>query len=877
MDRVEFGIKLEQIQKLQAKSEYAAAAGVADTIDWRKVRKWSELSVAEEVYEQTGRYKEARNICVYAYNRNLGGKRLLYKLTELSILINDLEEADDLYKEFVETAPRDMERYILLYKLNKARGVQTDRLIEILEEYKQNELDEQYEFELAQLYADAGRIDECVQECDDLILWFNDGDYVEKALRLKEKHAPLTERQRKKLRSIEEHRAAGIEYKAVLPDYELEDTEKESTESEIQSTDSEEELKAGEEYIEVIQDNSSPEPVSLTEEDEITVPEKDYTIYDTQNIQEALAKSMETILAGMQEKSEAPVITAPEVEAPEIIKAGNSSKDTMGFAVEEADADIIDEPTKELRINTHHWKRVSSVMVEDETPTEKPVSGEDNLPKYLVTESVTEGEAEALNPYTIEQVETVIQGEEPVTEVTEEPEETVTEAAEELKAEEAEEADIEPEAEEPAEEADIEPEAEDNTEEPEEEDSAEDMSKDTPTESAANVPVKAEEQIILKNPTQMEIGEVETIDGQMDIMEWLNSVESGTEEISATAENEPVDDKDESLKSDAELEAVETAMNEMTAMLIEQVNSDLAEKEKNAVPTAVSEEEYISADESGEEEEIELTEVGEDDESEAGDFEEDEEEEDVRNDYVLKPAERKYLKKHLFISGLEGSVAQVINSKKRETADGTSSFGNICILGKRNTDKTGFAINLFKALHADDEKRDLKIAKTTATMLNEKGIASNIDKMRGSTLIIENAGALSKEVVSELYEFMIGNTDSMLVILTGEDFAIKKLFSEYPSFAKLFDYSIEIRHYTVNELVSIAKEYARVKGYRIEEKALFRLYMRIGEIEGDDSGSEMEKVRAIVDGAIQKKGEKGKKAYAKHGTLIALKEKDFIK
>ena len=148
MDRVEFGIKLEQIQKLQAKSEYAAAAGVADTIDWRKVRKWSELSVAEEVYEQTGRYKEARNICVYAYNRNLGGKRLLYKLTELSILINDLEEADDLYKEFVETAPRDMERYILLYKLNKARGVQTDRLIEILEEYKQNELDEQYEFEL---------------------------------------------------------------------------------------------------------------------------------------------------------------------------------------------------------------------------------------------------------------------------------------------------------------------------------------------------------------------------------------------------------------------------------------------------------------------------------------------------------------------------------------------------------------------------------------------------------------------------------------------------------------------------------------------------------------------------------------------------------
>lgn len=220
MDRVELGIKLDQINKLREKGEYNDAVRVCDTIDWRRVRKWSELSVAQEVYEKAGRLKDSRNICVYAYNRSLGGKRLLFKLTELSIAINDLDEADDLYKEFVESAPRDMERYILLYKLNKARGAGNNKLIDILEEYKQNELDEQYEYELAELYAKAGRVDDCVRECDDLILWFNEGEYVEKALRLKAMYAELTKSQRAKLRTMEELHELGAGSEPVRELYE---------------------------------------------------------------------------------------------------------------------------------------------------------------------------------------------------------------------------------------------------------------------------------------------------------------------------------------------------------------------------------------------------------------------------------------------------------------------------------------------------------------------------------------------------------------------------------------------------------------------------------------------------------------------------------
>lgn len=173
MDRVELLIKLEQINKLREAGNYEEAVAIADTIEWRKVKKWSELSVAADVYEKTERYSDARNICIYAYNRNLGGKRLVYRLTELAIKLNDFEEADELYAEYAQLAPRDVDKYILQYKLNKARGSSKERLIEILEEYKEKELEEVFQYELASLYAETGRIEDCVRECDDLILWFN--------------------------------------------------------------------------------------------------------------------------------------------------------------------------------------------------------------------------------------------------------------------------------------------------------------------------------------------------------------------------------------------------------------------------------------------------------------------------------------------------------------------------------------------------------------------------------------------------------------------------------------------------------------------------------------------------------------------------------
>lgn len=897
MDRVEFGIKLEQINKLRDKGDYEAAAKVVETIEWRKVKKWSELAIAEDVYERAGRLKDARNICVYAYNRNLGGKRLIYKLTEISIAIDDLDEADDLYNEFVEAAPRDTEKYILMYKLNKARKVPVERLIEILEEYKQSELDEQYEYELAELYAQAGRIDECVRECDDLILWFNEGEYVEKALRLKNRYAKLTKSQQAKLDMMEEYRAAGMEYSTVMPEY-----------------DSEPDI----EHEEV----KEPEP-----QEEYKVQEKDYSIYDTQNIQAQLAESMAKILGGIngpgEEEAVEPEITDPGEEAvePKITEPAGieepsetteavepsettefvepeedtweepeeaeepeeqpeaeeepeeqpeAEKEPEPDSIEDKYKDIyegIDEPTKEIRINTHHWNRYRSVMEDD---TKEPMTAdvplpEGALPKYIVEKSEMEGEAGTNPEFIIEDFETIIEKqEEPVEE------ESAAEAAE---PEEDDEYMVRLVTE------DDEPQEKPETNETEPEESVEEAVK-----KAVSEPAEPEES--------------EVIDGQMDIMQWMESMQDTVVEDTPETDTETKAAEPEEIPDDEQMinDAAEDAINDIAARLMAEVREELDARAGEEAPTMIAEEEYIDdeADDAGEimaddeaeeefsEEEIaayeeehsaaedEITAAAEDEMTAAV-------EEDNDNDYVLKPSERRYLQKYLFISGMEETAAEIINNKKREVPDGTSAHGNIAVVGRAKTDKTDFAIDLFKALHSEDNNKKLRIAKTNAAAINSKSILASADKLKGITLIIENAGQLTKESARELAQVMEGDTESMLVIITGEDYSINRVFAEVPDLSRMFDYRVEVRRYSVNELVAAAKDYAREKGYIIGEKALLKLYLLAGGVDTGDATKAVESIREIVDDAIERGSRKGKRRTSrKNGGLIILKDKDFI-
>lgn len=807
MDKVEFGIKMEQIEKLKAQNDYVKAAEVADTIEWRKVKKWSDLLTGAEVFEKAGRDKEARNVCVYAYNRNLGGRSLVYKLTELSIRLNDLDEADDLYNEFVDMAPHDMSRYVLLYKLNKARGVSNERLISILEEYKENELDEHYEYELASLYAKEGRIEECIKECDDLVLWFNDGEYVEKALELKKEYAELTKSQQEKLEIMKEFRQAGLVYEPSLMKYNAEKETEKTKETE----------------------NSEMSEVSP---EDINIPEKDYTLYDTQNIQEQLAKSMAGIFEEIEKENEeeykvvSPVISKEETEEPAVeepteeieeapaveesteeIKEAPAEEDSddgydtliddeisattepINVEVIEIqvadDEDEVDEPTREIVINTHRWNQVKSIM--EEIPKEE-------------SESVLKPEDNSLE---------------------------------------------------------IEPEEE--------------------TESVDTETVKEEkneqDSSILKEklPVQMELELEEEksapVEGQIDLLYYLEHIDDPVEdetqeEVPAlSSEKEPEKDHFDEILKDAvesgalktEDEELEKAIDELTRQLMEEVASDIAAEKEKAVEPVI-------------EEEIEIKDTDSDSEG------------DDTDRYIEEIGEnaKKYVKKYLFMNGMESSIIHLINGKKREIPDGTSMHGNIIISGNSDTDKTGFAINLFKAMHAEDEQKELKIAKTTAEVLNRKGVISSTAKIKGTTLIIENADRLRKDVLSDLNNFMETDTGSMLVIFTGEEYLLKKVFVSNPVLRSKFDYVLELKHYSVNELVEIAKEYAKVKGYAIDENAVSALYISFDDIIGDDAGSEIEKVKKVVDGAIIKNGKSSRNFFGKKRSgLIMLKEKHF--
>ena len=786
MDKVEYGIKLEQIEKLKSEKQYNEAADIADTIEWRKVKKWSELMTAEEVYEKAERIKEARNICIYAYNRNLGGRSLVFKMTELSIRLEDYEEAEDLYNEFVEMAPTDMNRYVLLYELDKAKNVPPEELIKVLEEYRDNEQDENFGYELASLYAEVGRIEECIKECDDLILWFGDGEYVYKALKLKKKYASLTPAQQEKLNIMDKFDKAGLVYEAGFS-----------------GNYDEYEMKSARESMKEISHDE-------TNDDDISVPLARPDIYDTQTLQNDLANSLKEIFQNDDKNDDGNDVLSPvkEQKTEETVPEESADEETADKVSQPAqedeeeqteetpeydtiidddmaataepvnvevielqmsgDDELVDEPTREIIINTHHWNKIKSEMRED-----GPMIPEHDAQPEYKEEQIPEAAEEQEMVESVEKQETI-------------PEET-------------------------------------------------DIRETVPEDYK---PEDREDRI----PVQMELNlEEPPIEGQVDLLYYLEHMNDPVEEPAATI--------DDLLKT-----TIENRHTDNTIELDEAINSitraaiSEAEQEINGYADesydVTHEEEYSSEDSMDE----------------------------------LDDNTRKYIKKYLFMNGMEDSILHFINGKRHEIPDGTSRHGNIIIIGKKDTDKTGFAINLFKSLHANDEQRELKIAKTRAEVLNARGVAASADKIKGTTLIVENAEKLNRDVVEELNQFMETDTASMLVIFTGEEFALKRLFYNCESLRDKFDYKLELKHYSVNELVDVATEYARVKGYAIDERALSGLYISIDELNGDDEGTEIEKVKKIVDSAIIKCGKSSRNFFGKkRNGLISLKEKHFLK
>ena len=264
MDKYEYKLKLDQMKSLTAEHNYEKAAEIADTINWNKIKNVNALVKVGEIYENTGRLEDSREVLLMAYDRSPIGRMIIYRLAKVAIKMKNFDEAKDYYQEFVEIAPHDNLKYVLKYEICKAQGANIETLIGILEELKEQEYTEEWAFELACLYHKAGMADKCVEACDELVLWFGDGPYVERALELKMIYQPLNKQQEEKYRRFCQKREGVVE---VRP---------------------EEELDSGEIVNETVQ---IPD-VKLS-------PER----FNTQNLQDELQKSMQQIMQATEKET----------------------------------------------------------------------------------------------------------------------------------------------------------------------------------------------------------------------------------------------------------------------------------------------------------------------------------------------------------------------------------------------------------------------------------------------------------------------------------------------------------------------------------------------------------------------------------------------
>ena len=198
MDKYEYRVKTEQMLEYMDKKQYKKAMEIADTIDWRRVKNVSMLNMVSEIYEYNGEFQKSRDILFVAFDRAPGSRKIVYRLGNLALKIEDFEEASDCYEEFVKLAPKDPNQYILKYKILRAQGAPLEEQIHAMEDFKKAEYVEKWAYELAKLYHEAGMTAECLEECDDLILWFSEGKYVYQAMELKMKYKPLTPLQKEK-------------------------------------------------------------------------------------------------------------------------------------------------------------------------------------------------------------------------------------------------------------------------------------------------------------------------------------------------------------------------------------------------------------------------------------------------------------------------------------------------------------------------------------------------------------------------------------------------------------------------------------------------------------------------------------------------------
>lgn len=867
MDKYEYNLKLDQMKTFVSEGKYESAAEIADSINWNKIKNVNALVKAGEVYEQVERYEDAREILLTAYDRSPIGRTIIYRLAEVAIKMKDYAGAQEYCDEFVDIAPHDNQRYVLKYNIKKAQGASYQELIPILEEFKDKEYTEEWAYELAYLYHKAGIIDKCIDACDELILWFGDGPYVERALELKMLYQPLTKTQEDKYKQFRHEK----EGKTVIGAAEME--------------------RAGE-YVH--------EPVAIPQ---ITL---NASRFNTANLQEEIVKGMQQIMEATEKETVVGTMDNIKKIAEEIPYLKLPTEEELAAKEAALHIETDAEIDGSLRINFQELLGEEddgqiSLVMKEKAQLEQQITGQMTIAEVLEEWEKTKRAAEtALH----------------------EAEQRKLESAKARALQEAEDImdrlnDVIPKIE-----AVVSPKIDLNQASEEEV-----MEAGQLFESMNSILDKEISRLHIENEEidthikgltkKMPVITDEMLEKKVEQVEIIEPLVEASEVVQEEIEAEIIEEPIEEIYVDT---IAEEDLQEETV-----VSEEAILEEETLVKEALLEEEVVLEEEISLEEEIPLEDIVplEDEKVSLAEeilavagkkhisgtdlekkislgkeirslsntivFDKVMMEELTNKEMEFIPLSLTDEQKAIFsyfmpVKGMEAqlcrALAGVVDRLKGEP---NSSIGNLIIQGSEGCGKTVLATSIVKVLQMECGKPNGRIGKIDAEALNKKDLHQLLKKIAGGCLIIEQAGEINRETAVSLSLLLEQDESGLLVILEDSAIGIKKALATDDGFAKKFTESVTVPIFTNDELVVFAKAYANELGYEIDEMAILALHNRISNIEKLDQATTLVEVKEIIDEAIEREARGGiRKAFniltAKRYTdddKIVLTEKDF--
>ena len=795
MDKYEYRVRTEQMLEYVEQKSYKKAMEIADSIDWRKAKNAAMLCTASEIYEYNGEYEKSREILFIAYDRAPGSRKIVYRLGTLALKLNDVKEATDCYEEFIAMAPKDPNQYILRYKILKSQQAPLSQQIEALEEFKKAEYVEKWAYELAGLYHEAGMEAECLEECDDLILWFSEGKYVYQAMELKMKYKPLTPLQQEKYNHRNEEKKPIKESVQAVEEV-AEETVEEAAEEVVEEI--------VEEPVEEVVEEIAEEPTEEVVEEIVEEPVEEVV---EEIVEEPVEEVVEEIV---EEPAEEVVEEIVEEPAEEVVE------EIVEEPVEEVVEEIVEEPVEEV---------VEEIVEES---VEEPIEDVMEISEEALKEAAAN--KEIFSQESKMSVEEILQDWEEKqkenAQMIQEEQERAKREKEEQQAQKAEEESILP-------------------------DDIRQLMEELEAEAAEITmsKIRKEEEIVAEEAVEPE--EAGAVEDEMQPIE--NAFSEKVEEVEEEVEEDPFDEESFDEETFEEVESENFEEIEEIEEIEESEGIKLGDTQAIAISAKALMNDTVIEDPI-EKEEKQFTQPSSPFDTAfivQGRYDL-EAQSEIGIKAGLTEEQKKLFSYFVPVHGMSEQIVDVLeNDKKCRTRYGTSRTANLLVVGRKGSGKTVLAVDIVKAIQKNRKLKQGKVGIVTAESLNKKDVSHIIEKLHGGAIIIERASKLSKKTVMELNDLMEEQTGELLVVLEEERRPLDKMLALYPDFKKKFTSRLELPVFINDELVTFAQTYAKENGFKIDEMGILALYSRIDLLQREESIVTVADVKEIIDEAIE--------------------------